>query len=127
MCGICGCGEGHLHLKEHDHEHNHQHTHSHAAAHSHAPGLSPSRMVQIEQNILAKNNQYAHENRRYFSEHGLLALNLVSSPGSGKTTLLTETSKPLVMQNVFKRPVYKPYKSIPAKAVILMRIESVMP
>ncbi len=91
MCGICGCGEGHLHLKEHDHEHNHQHTHSHAAAHSHAPGLSPSRMVQIEQNILAKNNQYAHENRRYFSEHGLLALNLVSSPGSGKTTLLTET------------------------------------
>ena len=48
-------------------------------------------MVQIEQNILAKNNQYAHENRRYFSEHGLLALNLVSSPGSGKTTLLTET------------------------------------
>ena len=91
MCGICGCGEGHLHLKEHDHEHNHQHTHSHAAAHSHAPGLSPSRMVQIEQNILAKNNHYAHENRRYFSEHGLLALNLVSSPGSGKTTLLTET------------------------------------
>jgi hydrogenase nickel incorporation protein HypB len=91
MCGICGCGEGHLHLKEHDHEHNHEHTHSHAAAHSHAPGLSPSRMVQIEQNILAKNNQYAHENRRYFSEHGLLALNLVSSPGSGKTTLLTET------------------------------------
>ncbi len=91
MCGICGCGEGHLHLKEHDHEHNHQHTHSHAAAHSHAPGLSPSRMVQIEQNILAKNNQYAHENRRYFREHGLLALNLVSSPGSGKTTLLTET------------------------------------
>ena len=91
MCGICGCGEGHLHLKEHDHEHNHQHTHSHAAAQSHAPGLSPSRMVQIEQNILAKNNQYAHENRRYFSEHGLLALNLVSSPGSGKTTLLTET------------------------------------
>ena len=91
MCGICGCGEGHLHLKEHDHEHNHQHTHSHAAAHSHAPGLSPSRMVQIEQNILAKNNQYAHENRRYFSEHDLLALNLVSSPGSGKTTLLTET------------------------------------
>ena len=91
MCGICGCGEGHLHLKEHDHEHNHEHTHSHAAAHSHAPGLSPSRMVQIEQNILAKNNQYAHENRRYFSEHDLLALNLVSSPGSGKTTLLTET------------------------------------
>ncbi len=91
MCGICGCGEGHLHLKEHDHEHNHEHTHSHAAAHSHAPGLSPSRMVQIEQNILAKNNQYAHENRRYFREHGLLALNLVSSPGSGKTTLLTET------------------------------------
>jgi hydrogenase nickel incorporation protein HypB len=48
-------------------------------------------MVQIEQDILAKNNGYAEGNRRYFSEHGVLALNLVSSPGSGKTTLLTKT------------------------------------
>ncbi|MDD5273498.1 MAG: hydrogenase nickel incorporation protein HypB [Methylovulum sp.] len=89
MCGVCGCGEGHDH--DHDHPHDHQHPHAHGAAHSHAPGLSPMRMVQIEQDILAKNNRYASENRRHFGEHGILALNLVSSPGSGKTTLLTET------------------------------------
>lgn len=45
----------------------------------------------IEQDILGKNNQYAAANRDYFKQHGILALNLVSSPGFGKTTLLTET------------------------------------
>ena len=48
-------------------------------------------MVQIEQDILGKNNEYAAANRRWFAEHGILALNLVSSPGSGKTTLLTRS------------------------------------
>ena len=57
--------------------------------------MSQSRMVQIEQDILSKNNQYAADNRRYFREHGILALNLVSSPGSGKTTLLARTIEDL--------------------------------
>ncbi len=48
-------------------------------------------MVQIEQDILAKNDAYAAANRRFFNERGILALNLVSSPGSGKTSLLTRT------------------------------------
>jgi hydrogenase nickel incorporation protein HypB len=48
-------------------------------------------MVQVEQDILAKNNQYASANRSHFSEHGIFVLNLVSSPGSGKTALLTRT------------------------------------
>ncbi len=48
-------------------------------------------MVQIEQNILSKNNQYAAVNRKLFAERAIFALNLVSSPGSGKTTLLTRT------------------------------------
>jgi hydrogenase nickel incorporation protein HypB len=95
MCGVCGCGEGHSHDHDqehsHEHHHDHDHQHDHGAEHSHAPGLSQARMVQIEQDILAKNNRYAAENRRYFGEHGMLVLNLVSSPGSGKTTLLTET------------------------------------
>jgi hydrogenase nickel incorporation protein HypB len=60
-------------------------------AHAHAPGLSQSRMVEIEENILDKNNQYAQANRRWLREHRVLALNLVSSPGSGKTSLLTRT------------------------------------
>ena len=48
-------------------------------------------MVQIEQDILAKNNTYAAANRQWFDERGILALNLVSSPGSGKTALLVRT------------------------------------
>ena len=52
-------------------------------------------MVQIEEDILGKNNQYAAANRRRFGEQGILALNLVSSPGSGKTTLLVRTIESL--------------------------------
>ena len=48
-------------------------------------------MVQIEQDILAKNDALAALNRQAFAERGILALNLVSSPGSGKTTLLCKT------------------------------------
>ncbi|MDO6565122.1 hydrogenase nickel incorporation protein HypB [Amphritea sp. 1_MG-2023] len=60
-------------------------------AHAHAPGLSQTRMVQIEQDILGKNDRYALKNRQQFDALSLFALNLVSSPGSGKTSLLTTT------------------------------------
>src|SRR3989339_1678379 len=75
----------------HAHQHEHEHTHDPAPAHSHAPGVPPARMVQIEQDILAKNNAYAARNRQALAERGMFALNLVSSPGSGKTTLLCKT------------------------------------
>lgn len=119
MCLTCGCGVGevkiegqhaqhehdhvhadgsrHSHVPEHEgdhtheHPHPHEHQHSEAAAHSHEPGVSNKRMVQIEQDILAKNNAYAQQNRQALAEHGVFALNLVSSPGSGKTTLLCKT------------------------------------
>ncbi|MEW8474067.1 MAG: hydrogenase nickel incorporation protein HypB, partial [Candidatus Thiodiazotropha endolucinida] len=106
MCTVCGCGEGETQIEGQDHQHDHGHHHHHhdenesqghthdygqGPAHAHAPGLSQSRMVQIEQDILSKNNQYAAANRNYFQQHGILSLNLVSSPGSGKTTLLTRT------------------------------------
>ena len=93
MCGVCGCGEGlnHEHEHEHDHHHDHSHEHNHFAKAPLMQALTPSRLVQIEQDILAKNNRYADSNRLYLSERGILALNLVSSPGSGKTTLLTAT------------------------------------
>ncbi len=48
-------------------------------------------MVQIEQDILAKNNSFAAENRAFLAERGILALNLLSSPGSGKTSLLVRS------------------------------------
>ena len=94
MCGICGCGEGHSHSHPHADDaaaHPHVFVPVQKAAHSHAPGLTPSRMVQIEQDILGANNRYAAENRAVLAQQGILALNLVSSPGSGKTSLLTET------------------------------------
>ncbi|HIF17819.1 MAG TPA: hydrogenase nickel incorporation protein HypB [Cycloclasticus sp.] len=114
MCTVCGCGDGetriegeadqqhsheHPHTHDHDHEHTHEHEttsshdhhYGHGPAHAHAPGMSQTRMVQIEQDILGKNNEYAQENRQLFASKGMLTLNLVSSPGSGKTTLLTET------------------------------------
>ena len=118
MCTVCGCGEGetriegeehaqdhehghhHHHDQDHPHDHDHEHHHHHdehthdygqGPAYAHAPGLTQSRMVRIEEDILGKNNEYAAANRRWFGEHGILALNLVSSPGSGKTTLLTRT------------------------------------
>ncbi len=79
----------------HDHMHYHQHTgdlhYGLGPAHAHAPGLSQERMVRIEQDILGKNNAYADGNRKHFAEHGIFAVNLVSSPGSGKTTLLVKT------------------------------------
>jgi len=52
-------------------------------------------MLQIEQDILSKNDQFAAANRAWFRDKGILALNLVSSPGSGKTTLLTRSIQDL--------------------------------
>jgi hydrogenase nickel incorporation protein HypB len=48
-------------------------------------------MVEIEENILGKNDEYAAGNRRRLRDAGVLCLNVVSSPGSGKTTLLART------------------------------------
>ncbi|HLN24212.1 MAG TPA: hydrogenase nickel incorporation protein HypB [Patescibacteria group bacterium] len=106
MCTVCGCGEGHSHDHEHPHDHDHSHGHDHAhdggdlhyghgPAGAHVPGLSQSRMVKIEQDILGYNNAYAAGNRAQFAERGILALNLVSSPGSGKTTLLCRSASAL--------------------------------
>jgi hydrogenase nickel incorporation protein HypB len=101
-----GTVHSHAHGPDHEHEHGAEHAHGHAhahahdalhyghgPAHAHAPGLSQSQMVKIERGILDKNDTYARGNRRHLAEHGILALNLVSSPGSGKTTLLVETIK----------------------------------
>jgi hydrogenase nickel incorporation protein HypB len=99
-------GHDHDHVHEHGHqgEHAHQHDHHHhehsvagdldygtGPARAHVPGMSQTRMVQIEQDILSKNNAYAAANRAAFGERGIFALNLVSSPGSGKTALLVRT------------------------------------
>ncbi len=121
MCTTCGCGEGetkiegqtvhthehthadgtthshpHDHAQTHGHGSEHDHTHAHAAEGQH--GYRPTghahdhgRTLRLEQDILAKNNAFAAQNRDFFAARGVLALNLVSSPGSGKTTLLVKT------------------------------------
>ncbi|EHC34145.1 nickel incorporation-associated protein HypB [Salmonella enterica subsp. enterica serovar Alachua str. R6-377] len=48
-------------------------------------------MLEVEIDVLDKNNRLAERNRARFAARQQLVLNLVSSPGSGKTTLLTET------------------------------------
>ena len=118
MCNTCGCASGNLkiegdehhhhhHDHDHDHDHDHEHEHDHHHEHNHDidynklparnhnPGMSQARMIEIEENILAKNDAYAAQNRELFKAKGILALNLVSSPGSGKTSLLVETIKAL--------------------------------
>jgi len=115
-----GSVHSHVHGHPHDHTHDeggagvHTHadgtTHSHAEPHEHdpaslhygtgaagasAPGMTQARMVQIERDILAKNDGVAQRNRAWLAERGIFALNLVSSPGSGKTTLLVRTIEEL--------------------------------
>ncbi|RLM18577.1 hydrogenase accessory protein HypB [Brenneria alni] len=63
----------------------------HGEAGTHAPGVGQQRLLQIEMDVLSKNNHLAEHNREHFNARNILALNLVSSPGSGKTTLLTAT------------------------------------
>ncbi|HQC73080.1 MAG TPA: hydrogenase nickel incorporation protein HypB [Candidatus Competibacteraceae bacterium] len=59
--------------------------------HDPGSGLGPVRRIVLEQDILAKNAEFAAVNRHRFAAAGVLALNLVSAPGAGKTTLLART------------------------------------
>jgi len=63
MCDTCGCGD---------------------------TDLVP---VEIQQNLLARNDHQAAHNRAHFVQHDVLAINLMGSPGSGKTALLEATAK----------------------------------
>jgi hydrogenase nickel incorporation protein HypB len=71
MCATCGCGDTRTHPDDHSHPHTH--------------------VLTLEQKVLAKNDALAEENRAWLAGHGILALNLMSSPGAGKTTLLERT------------------------------------
>lgn len=115
-----GHGHAHVHDHDHDHDHDHHHgdhdhnhphdnDHHHHGDHEHhhaedgavhygkgiagvhVPGLSQERIIQIETDILSKNDRHAEKNRAYFARNGIFALNFVSSPGSGKTSLLVRT------------------------------------
>jgi hydrogenase nickel incorporation protein HypB len=51
--------------------------------------------VPLERKVLNENDRLAAELRARFKEHGVLCLNIISSPGSGKTTLLERTLESL--------------------------------
>jgi hydrogenase nickel incorporation protein HypB len=79
MCDTCGCNltPGNRHLV--------------------APGGKFSRVdkgrtaVDVLQSLLSENDHQAAHNRAHFDQHGVLAINLMSSPGAGKTSLLEHT------------------------------------
>jgi hydrogenase nickel incorporation protein HypB len=120
MCSTCGCSDsaetrltvfsgdhniGHSHADDghhhgdhhHDHSHEgHEHHHDHDEAHGHSHEEKPiSRTLQLEQDILAKNNQLAEHNRGWLEGREIAAFNLMSSPGAGKTSLLERTIREL--------------------------------
>jgi hydrogenase nickel incorporation protein HypB len=51
--------------------------------------------IEVITAILDANDQVAAHNRAHFDAHGVLAVNLMSSPGSGKTSLLEATIRAL--------------------------------
>lgn len=111
MCVTCGCSDeaeitvtnlqsGRVETMAHEHVlpdgtvilHTHDDDH-HPAAETHAAIHHTT--VSVEQNILAKNDLLAAQNRGWLRGRKSIALNLVSSPGSGKTTLLARTLRDL--------------------------------
>jgi hydrogenase nickel incorporation protein HypB len=79
MCDTCGCTitEANEHLVRHGGvlAHTQQGTES----------------VVLLRSLLSENDQVATHNRQHFDSHGVLAINLMSSPGAGKTSLLERT------------------------------------
>jgi hydrogenase nickel incorporation protein HypB len=72
MCDTCGCNitSGNAHLVE-------------------------KTSVEVLTSLLHENDHQAAHNREHFERHGVLAINLMSSPGSGKTSLLEATIEAL--------------------------------
>jgi hydrogenase nickel incorporation protein HypB len=70
MCDTCGCNvtPGNQHI---------------VAAHKES--------VDVLTNLMHANDHEASHNREHFDRHGVLAINLMSSPGAGKTALLEKT------------------------------------
>ena len=96
MCKDCGCSitdHDHVHEHSHDHGEHHHHHHHDAMENIHSnPQLNDKKTVDVIKKILDKNDHEAAHNRAHFDNHGVLAINLMSSPGSGKTTLLEKLS-----------------------------------
>ena len=113
MCSTCGCSDGaetrltlfpgahdasHSHDANQHGDHHHDHSydgHEHHHDHEHPHEHPASRTLQLEQDILAKNNHLAEHNRGWLEGREIVAFNLMSSPGAGKTSLLERTIREL--------------------------------
>ena len=97
MCVVCGCNDA-AQLPAHEHGASvaqnpptgdlHYGT---GPARLTLPGLSQTRTIKLEADVLGANQRLAERNRAHFTAHGVTAYNLLSSPGAGKTTLLCAT------------------------------------
>ena len=79
MCDTCGCSitPANAHLVQADGKLEH---------------TTDGRVsVELLTSLLQENDHVAAHNREHFDRHGVLAVNLMSSPGSGKTSLLEST------------------------------------
>jgi hydrogenase nickel incorporation protein HypB len=47
--------------------------------------------IEIVQNIMEANDSIAAQNQQLLDKHGVLAINIMSSPGAGKTSLILQT------------------------------------
>lgn len=78
MCDTCGCNitPGNEHL-------------------AHKKDEQGVDAVTVLKSLLSENDRQAQHNRAHFDQHGVLAINLMSSPGAGKTLLLEATIEAL--------------------------------
>ena len=53
------------------------------------------KVVTVGEKILGKNEDIARENKKILDRHGILTINIMSSPGAGKTSLIMSTIKAL--------------------------------
>jgi len=81
MCRDCGCSLGPAAQR------------APLAAAPSVPGKTET--IEVITAILDENDRIAAHNREHFDGHGVLALNLMSSPGAGKTSLLEATIRAL--------------------------------
>ena len=79
MCGTCGCSvtPGNAHLVDE------------------GKPAGGSETIEVLTRLLDANDHEAAHNRAHLDAHGVLAINLMSSPGSGKTALLEATIEAL--------------------------------
>lgn len=71
MCQTCGCAAPHVH--------------------SHGDHRPAKETIDVLGRLLDANDHEAAHNREHLDAHGVLAVNLMSSPGAGKTRLLEAT------------------------------------